>query len=66
MEEHRLKVCTEYGDKKIFGPKNKDEMTGHVMRMTEKKKYLEGFWWRSLKDAGLLENLERGMKIILK
>jgi hypothetical protein len=40
-------------------------MTGHVMRMTEKKNTLK-FWWRSLKDAGLLENLGRGMKMILK
>jgi len=43
----------------------KDEMTGLMMLMTEKKNTLR-FWWRSLKDAGLLENLWRGMKIILK
>jgi hypothetical protein len=33
--------------------------------MTEKKNTLR-VWWRSLKDAGLLENLWRWMKIILK
>jgi len=43
MEEHRLKVCTEYDDKKIFGPESKDEMTGLVMRMTEKKNTLKVF-----------------------
>jgi len=42
----------------------KDEMMGHVMRKTEKKNTLR-VWW-SLKDARLLENLWRGMKIILK
>jgi hypothetical protein len=29
----------------------KDEVTGYVMRMTEKKNTLS-VWWRSLKDAG--------------
>jgi len=43
----------------------KDEMTGHVMRVTEKKNTLR-VCWRCLKDAGLLENLGRGMKVILK
>ena len=40
-------------------------MTVHVMRMTEKKNTLR-VWLRGLKDTGLLENLGRGMKIILK
>jgi len=43
MEEQRLKICIEYDDKKIFGTKSKNDMTGHVKRMTEKKNTLKVF-----------------------
>jgi hypothetical protein len=43
----------------------KDEMTGHVMLMTKKKNTLR-FSGKCLKDASLLENVGRGIKVILK